>query len=464
MNKANVPLVTVYITNHNYGRFLDQAIQSVLKQTLEDFELIIIDDGSSDNSREIIERYADREKVLVIFQQNKGLSVSNNIALRMARGRYLLRLDADDYLDENALLVLSGILERNPDIGMVFPDYFLVDEHGGILDHVCRHNFAEVTLLDQPAHGAGTLIRRQLLLEMGGYDEYFRCQDGYDLWIRFIQHYQVQNVNLPLFYYRRHAENLTRDEELILTTRAQILEKQVRKNGRQLSAVAIIPVRGHNIDSGSLPLRPLGGRALIDWTLEAALGAKRLSGVVVTSPDEELLKYVSQNYGERVLTVKRERKLASLNTQIEETIFHALKEYSANRPVPDAIAILFIESPFRTSRSIDNAMDVMEWFDTDIVVGVRPEIDVIYRHNGQGLETVRQVHTLRLEREELYREVGQMRLIKREFLEQQRQVEGGRVGHVVLDQRAAWRLRSEYDWELAECQANSQNNSQSERK
>src|SRR5437867_1266985 len=103
------PLVTVYITNHNYGRYLEQAIKSVLNQTQQDFELIVIDDGSTDDSRSIIERYADHPKIRPIFQENRGLNISNNIALRAARGQYIMRLDADDYLDENALTVLTGV-------------------------------------------------------------------------------------------------------------------------------------------------------------------------------------------------------------------------------------------------------------------------------------------------------------------------------------------------------------------
>lgn len=453
MDTTSPPLVTVYITNHNYGRFIEQAIQSVLNQTLRDFELIIIDDGSTDKSREIIERYAEHEKVITIFQQNRGLNVTNNIALRAACGRYIMRLDADDYLDENALMVLAGVLERNPDVGLVFPDYFLVDEDGAILEVVRRHDFEEVTLLDQPAHGACTLIRRECLLELGGYDESFRSQDGYDLWIRFIQRYRVQNVNVPLFYYRQHRQSLTRNEEHILATRARILKKQAQRNSQHLSAIAIIPVRGRSVDPGSPALRALGGRPLIDWTLQAALEAGRLSDVVVTTPDEELLTYVSRNYGDCVLAVKRDHKLALPHTYIEDTLFHALEEYTRQRPAPDALVVLYIESPFRTGRHIDSAIDVMELFDTDTVVAIRPDIDVFYRHNGAGLEPLRKAQVLRLEREELYREVGQMRVVKREFLETQRQVVGGKVGHIVLDQRAALRLRSEWDWEVAELQA-----------
>ncbi|MBM4305793.1 MAG: glycosyltransferase [Deltaproteobacteria bacterium] len=450
LDAKNTPLVTVYITNHNYGRFIDQAIQSVLRQTLQDLELIIIDDGSTDNSAEIIERYADHEKVITILQHHKGLNVTNNIALRASHGKYIMRLDADDYLDENALMVLSGFLERNPNVGLVFPDYFLVDEDGEVLEVMRRHNFSEVSLLDQPAHGACTLIRREHLLELRGYDESFHSQDGYDLWTRFIRHYNVQNVNLPLFYYRQHPRSLTCNEMHILETRVRIIEKQVQCNSQPLSTIAIIPVRGPSVDPESPALRCLGGRALIDWTIQTALEAKRLSAVVITTPDEELIAYVSRTYGERVFVVKRDRKLALPNTYIEDTLFHALGEYTRQRSAPDAFVLLYIESPFRTSWHIDNAINVMELFDTDMVVAVRPDADVFYRHSGAGLEILRKGRMLRLEREELYREVGQMRVVKRKLLETQRQLSGGKVGHAVLDQNAALRLRSEWDWEVAE--------------
>ena len=173
------PLVTVYITNHNYGKYIENAIKSVINQTMQDFELIIIDDGSTDNSREIIEKYTDLENVTSIYQKNKGLNVTNNIALRFSHGKYIIRLDADDYFDEHALQVLSGILEKNEDVGLVFPDYTLINEFDEVMDVIRRHDFNEVKMLDQPAHGACTMIRAKCLKELGGYDEEFRCQDGY---------------------------------------------------------------------------------------------------------------------------------------------------------------------------------------------------------------------------------------------------------------------------------------------
>ena len=142
LNSLNkTPLVTVYITNHNYGKYINKAIQSVLNQSLKNFELIIIDDGSKDNSKKIIEKYNENKKITSIFQKNKGLIVSNNLALRLAKGKYILRLDADDWLDPHALEIMSNILERNPKIGLVFPDYHEVDRGGKILRSIRRHNF-----------------------------------------------------------------------------------------------------------------------------------------------------------------------------------------------------------------------------------------------------------------------------------------------------------------------------------
>ena len=96
------PAITAYITNFNYGKYLEQSINSVLRQRFTDFELIIIDDGSTDNSSEILDKYKDHPKISIIQQKNQGLNASANKALDMAVGDFLIRLDADDYLDQYA--------------------------------------------------------------------------------------------------------------------------------------------------------------------------------------------------------------------------------------------------------------------------------------------------------------------------------------------------------------------------
>jgi len=446
------PLVTVYIANHNYGLYLEQAIRSVLRQTLTDFELILIDDGSTDDSREIIESYASDEKIITVFQHNKGLNVTNNIALRAARGRYIMRLDADDWLDEHALRILSDALEREPDVGLVFPDYYLADQDGNILDLVRRDDLNEVTLLDRPAHGACTMIRTQSLREAGGYGEAFRCQDGYDLWLRFVGRYGVRNVNLPLFYYRRHGNNLTQDETRLLETRARILAEHSERRTEHFT-LAIVPVRGKVLDPGSRALQVLENRALIDWTLDTALAAERVDDVLVTSPDSEVLAHVRKNYGERVRTVLRDTKLAMVNSYLDDTVVEALAAYAELRQQsPDVVAILFVESPFRLPRHVDSAIDVLDVFDTDSVVAVRPETDTFYRHDGDGLRAFGDVNPrLRLEAEELYREVGNLHVISTDRIKESLvAAPGGRVGHIVLDEHAAFSVLTGWDWKVAQ--------------
>ena len=106
------PAITVYITNYNYGRFIEKAVNSVLSQTFKNYELIIIDDGSSDGSRKIIEKYKKNNKIKIIYQKNKGLNFSNNVALKLSRGKYIIRLDSDDWLDIHALEILYKSIKK----------------------------------------------------------------------------------------------------------------------------------------------------------------------------------------------------------------------------------------------------------------------------------------------------------------------------------------------------------------
>ena len=291
-----MPKVTVYIPAHNYGRFLDVAIQSVLKQTMDDWELIVIDDGSTDDTSEILAPYGTNPKIRIFEQENRGLNITNNIALRIARGEYLMRLDADDFLDENILLVLSHVLDTKPGVSLVYPDYYNVDENGEIVEIVrCQKIGEEVDLLDLPAHGACTMVRKEILLEIGGYFEEFDRQDGFGMWLKFIERYHPYNVNLPLFYYRQHGESLSESRGLLLETRRKIKRRVVEEMNlsRKLKVLALVPVV---VDAGSdlgNPFTRLKGKPLLEQTLEQIQEACSVDRVVVSSSDEEVLAYAA---------------------------------------------------------------------------------------------------------------------------------------------------------------------------
>jgi len=444
------PKTTVYITNHNYERYVARAIESVLSQTTNDWELIIIDDGSSDGSRAIIEAHQNHPKVRLVFQEQKGLNVTNNIAYRLARGDYLMRLDADDFIAPEALATMADMLDREPNIGLVFSDYYHVDESGELIEQVRRHDFEDVGLLDQPAHGACTMIRKSCLDVIGGYDEAFTCQDGVDIWLRFIEHFDVRNINLPLFYYRRHSSNLTRNEGRLLKTRSQIFAKRAKLQGKNRRVLCVVPVRGQSVYPESIEMELLDDKPLIEWTIDAALAASSLSQIVVTSPDEAVLSHVRGRYPEdKVIGIARDPSLAGLNTRIEETVQDAVQHMAKSDQSFDYVVTLMIESPFRQGREIDMAVDVLTVFDLDSAVSVRPELDVFYQHHGDGLVPVRRAPQLRLEREELYREAGQIYATKCTNLADGSRLIDGRVGHFVVHETTALRLTSEWMWRLA---------------
>ena len=111
-----------------------------------------------------------------------------------------MRLDADDYFSKDALKLMFREFDQKT-LGMVFADWYLIDEKGEVLGVEQRHDFQkDVTLHDQPAHGACTMFRVSSLKKLGGYDESISRQDGYELWLRFIENYDVRNINVPLFY------------------------------------------------------------------------------------------------------------------------------------------------------------------------------------------------------------------------------------------------------------------------
>jgi glycosyltransferase involved in cell wall biosynthesis len=438
------------MTNHNYGKYIAKSIDSVLNQTFSDYELIIIDDGSTDNSREIIENYRNDPNVTIIYQENKGLNVTNNIAIKLSKGKYIMRLDADDYLDENALMIMSNELNKS-EYGLVFSDYYLVDEFGGVISLVRRHDFKnDVTLYDQPAHGACTMVRKEFLLEVGCYSEEFQCQDGFELWLKFIKEFEVSNINLPLFYYRQHSQNLTKKQDKVLSTRHGIIKKHVsHKEVSKKNHICIIPVRGMDMFE-PIALARLGDKTIIDIAIETVLASENISNIVVSSPDIRIIQYLKKQSYEIILD-HRPKELAQLNTHIESTIEYIIRNYKEKINVPDTITIFHVEHPLRKTMYVDKLINTLYFFEVDSVIGVMPESALIYKHEGSGLVPINgRDHTLTLEREFLYRRTPGLITVDYPFFRKQKKVIGGKVGHVVVDEEATINVTSDLGWRLSE--------------
>ena len=197
------PQVSVIIPAYNQKLYVGRCIRSLLKQTLpeEDYEIIIVNDFSQDETRDVVSPFLG-DIVYVENKENLGLSKSLNIGIRKARGQFVVRVDADDYVHWDYLKILTMHLQMNHNIDAVCCDYFQVDNDQTILKHI--------NSLEEPI-GCGIMFRIKDLIEIGLYDENFKVWEDRDLRIRFLKKYKIDRVKLPLYRYRKHGQNLTND-------------------------------------------------------------------------------------------------------------------------------------------------------------------------------------------------------------------------------------------------------------
>ncbi|MDB3907297.1 glycosyltransferase family 2 protein [Crocinitomicaceae bacterium] len=444
-------LITVYITNYNYGAYIKYAVESVLNQSCHDFELLIIDDGSTDNSKEIIEQYREHEKVRIIYQQNKGLNATNNVAMHAAKGKYIMRLDADDYFHESALEELSSKMESDDALGLVFPNYYMVNKDNQIISQEIRHDFdKEVQLFDQAAHGACTMIRTEFLKELGGYNENYTCQDGYELWVKFTRKFKVSNVGTPLFYYRQHGANLTSNENRILDTRAQINADYIKQSDEDTSALIVIPVRGGEKD---IAYKSIGDTNFISRKIRQALEASNHVAVVVTSPDENVQKACDEDLkqNKRVLFHMRSQDLARLNESLNGTIQEILALPTIKDLKFESICLITVEYPFLKPHKIDDAIHTMFLFGSDSLISVNADSSLFYVHKGDGLHPILERDQFtKLERETLFRHSGGVFVVRRSVFEKSGKLIDGLVGHMMIDKESSFGVFSQYDYDLAQ--------------
>jgi glycosyltransferase involved in cell wall biosynthesis len=198
------PVVSVITTVYNAQEYLNMAIDSILNQTYKNFEFLIIDDGSTDNSGHIIEAYSD-PRIKYISQKNKGLSAALNRGIAIAKGKYIARMDHDDISYPTRLEEQVEFLQKNRKVAMVGTSFDLIDTNSGIIGtsyHLDRNQDIQIEFLVRNPFGHGTVvIRRQTIEDIGGYDINQPVED-YELWWRVAQKYEVANLPRQLYGYR----------------------------------------------------------------------------------------------------------------------------------------------------------------------------------------------------------------------------------------------------------------------
>lgn len=217
MTPNPTPTVTILIVAYNQEKYIGRCIRSSLNQTLprSDYEIVVVNDASTDRTRYALELFESEIRILNNPEQ-LGLAASLNQGIRMARGQFLVRLDADDYVHREYLNVLSLYLKLNSEFDAVACDYYLVDDHENVME---RKNCLEDSI------ACGVMFRMEQLIDIGLYDEQFLSCEDEDLRIRFLKKYSIERVNLPLYRYRRHENNMTNNLSHMETYR-KILEQK----------------------------------------------------------------------------------------------------------------------------------------------------------------------------------------------------------------------------------------------
>ena len=222
--------VSVIMSAYNNQEFVSQAIESILNQTFANFEFIIVNDGSSDNTEKIIAQYQKRDsRIIIINQENNGLTKSLNTAIHNAKGEYVARQDADDVSYLNRLQEQINFLENNKDIGFVGCSCEIIDEGGKFLNYFCikndpKANISKLRKNNIFCHGS-MMFRRTMLEKVSGYREFFKYAQDYDLYLRLIESTLPGTINKILYRRRITLESISIQKIQLQSSYANLAKK-----------------------------------------------------------------------------------------------------------------------------------------------------------------------------------------------------------------------------------------------
>jgi glycosyltransferase involved in cell wall biosynthesis len=264
-----LPRASVVMANYNYARYLRAAIESVLNQTLGDLELIIVDDGSTDGSREIIDSYLHDPRVRFRPVEHLGQPGAKNAGIELTRGPLIAFLDADDIWHPRKLEKQVALFEHDPALGVVYCRRTLIDEDGRELPYrqppLQRGDVLAPMFHDNFVCFSSAVVRRIVFEHVGLFDERSDLAIDFDLWLRVAAHYRFDYVDEPLVQYRCGHGNLSRrvGERLKI---AMLMMRRFLNGGRhRLCAKTILRTQAETCCHFGIALRPFDSVASLGW-------------------------------------------------------------------------------------------------------------------------------------------------------------------------------------------------------
>jgi len=218
-----MPRVSVILTTYNGASrgYLKEALDSILNQTYRDYELLIIDDGSTDQTLEICASYGKKNNIFLIQQKNQGPSAARNHGIKKARGEYICFLDDDDVWEttklEEQILFFRNMEDKFNNVGMIDTNLKKINAQGNFLKIFKAENngdiFEKLFFQNTVAGPSSVMIKKTVLDDLGGFEENSYCSiksaEDYDLWLKIAAKYKIFSLNRPLVRYRVHFNNLS---------------------------------------------------------------------------------------------------------------------------------------------------------------------------------------------------------------------------------------------------------------
>lgn len=216
------PLLSIILASYNHAKYISDAIKSFLNQSFQDFEIIIIDDASSDNSIEIIKSFDDKRITLIALEKNLGVSNAVNTGINLAKGKYIKLCASDDIMLPSLLKIQIDFLEKNPDYGVVFCGMEVIDEENNILHkktkrfekfftspNKTREEWLNYFFFKGNCLGAPTMMmRNDLMKEIAGFNPRLPQAHDFDMWVRSCMHdLNIYILDQKLVQYRRISNN-----------------------------------------------------------------------------------------------------------------------------------------------------------------------------------------------------------------------------------------------------------------
>ena len=234
--------VTIVTPVYNGEDYIFETMRSVTNAMDKSCEYIVIDDGSTDSSRTIVEEFQSIHQIQLISTVNCGESSAVNLGLKYALGKYIVFVNADDLIEPDLIKTLANKLDEKPELGCVYPDWKIIDSKGDFVQHVITKTYNQTDLLAEfdCMPGPGALVRTELLREIGGRNRNLRYISDFDMFIRLSYKSEFERVPLVLASWRRHDAALSSESGSSMAKEIISYSKSIFKSNPQNESSQIL--------------------------------------------------------------------------------------------------------------------------------------------------------------------------------------------------------------------------------